>query len=339
MNFATQTRNQAKQYAVIGGILLFLSGLWISYPMLTNTATSDYYNGGKSKGAVASMKSWDSVYEGLAPGGAIDGENGDSASSRLYMPTGDEGLMFQYNGVGASSASASAGAAASSGGRGVSAPRSSKSASADYSAGGLAAALQAKLQAMSSGLSGGGGGSSSGSAGASKGVTASASQKSAFSPGGTVGSGSMGGPAGSGTGNRSLSSLEKTVQLSAAAAQSGNVASMAAAAGAAFGDSSPKLKVSMDGVEVVKSGISRLPDLGADRLNTNHDTTGNVRTITYPTVPEATEESTSEEDTKTQMMKMLLQIGLTVAMGALFGSMGVTVASIIFSNLSSSLKF
>lgn len=341
MNFSARSNSQAKQYAIIGGVLLFLVGLFISYPSLSNSAADNYINGTAQKNS-PKLQSWESVYQGLAPGEALGGASSDTASSSLFVATGDEGLMFQYEEK-ASTAPATTAKTVSAGGKGSgSGTSAARGASvSNYSAGGLGAAISARLQSMSFSGLGGGGGSGSGASGSGyasgiKGGANGVSVTSALGGGLTQKSGGLDDAKDS----RSMAALRNTALQSYAAAASGDANSMAAGAGAAFGDSSPRMRVAGGGVEVVQSGLPSVGSASDSKHSASSALKGNELSITHPTVPEGAESSadehSTEEDKKAQLIKMILTFGLTMVLGMLFGAQGAAMGPMLLSYLSSS---
>ncbi len=317
MNFSAPKKDQNTQYAVIGGILLFVVGLFISYPSLTNSAADDYARGRKSKSSV-NLKSWNSVYEGLAPGQAIGAESSsDTAVSHLYVLSDSDAQMFQYDDAASSSTeSGSAGTAGSAGGAGSAAGGGSASNRGD--GGSLASALKAKLQSMSggglSGLGGSGGGSSSGSGGKTPSLSG-------------TGSGGGSGSAAGGKGG-SLVALERSSQLSADAATKKNEGAAAAAA-SAFGDFQSEGVKLGGNIETADSALINSDFVVKDVKGAELE--GDVKDIKYAS-PEASSvsadtSSASGDDMKKQIMMMIIQVAITSIMGPVFGGISSALMS------------
>lgn len=337
MNFSARSNSQAKQYAIIGGVLLFLVGLFISYPSLNNSAADNYINGSAQKSS-PKLQSWESVYQGLAPGEALGGASSDTASSSLFVATGDEGLMFQYEEK-ASTASATSAKPVSSAGKGSgSGTTAARGASvSNYSAGGLGAAISARLKSMSLGGIGGGGGSGTGGAGSATGIKGGANGVSVTSVLGGGLTQKSGGVADA-KDSRSMAALRNTAWQSYAAAASGDASEMAAGAGAAFGDASPRMRIMGGGVQVVQSGLPSMGDASdSAKKSASSALKGDVLTITHPTVPEAEtseNEVSTEQDKKEQIMKLIITFGITMVLGMLFGAQGAAMAPMLMSYLS-----
>ncbi|MFA6584051.1 MAG: hypothetical protein WCS77_07130 [Elusimicrobiaceae bacterium] len=309
-------KKQNQQYAIIGGVLLFIIGLWISYPMMTRSSLDASGSSSNFKRTSADLRNWTSVYAGLAPGEAVNaaGKTGDKNSSSLFAASGSDKLMFQYD-EDASSETA-AGSVAS-----VSSDSSSHGGAGGGASSGIASALKEKLKALSSiGGIEGGGSSSASSGGKSQNLFGANTAKTDFSKDYKLPDG------GKSAGGKALNSLTKAEALSADAAGARSIEVAKAGASSAFGGGNVKADLTTPYEALAEKGAEGIEDVDSVVKTLATDKDLDKKNITLPKVNEGKADYSSNE-IKQEIIKMILQAAVSGIMGPIFGSVGTVLGA------------
>jgi len=303
MKFQTK-KSKSTQYVIGGTVAVIILGLWISLPLMSGSPMdAGVSNGNPFKSKVADLTALSDISsENGAPGSPMSGEmiNNPATSGEDIASS-----LFQSGGSGDETAAA---ASASADSASASAPAPSASAGAPSPSG----APMGKLAAAAS-ISGGNSNSMT-AGGVHNKFFGSGNQKSEFAP--AVGA-DMKKMAASDKKNSLVAMLGNSSDKSLQAAKSGNMDAAKGGAASAFGNTAKgdtsDLNSGLEG-KAIESGLQ----LGqtAQDLKKNDPSLSKTK-VTPPSKPkDATDESA---EMKKQIMQMVIQTVLKMALGAVFG--------------------